>query len=417
MDFNPRQFLLKCFEVAVQAALPEKIVPDHLPSNRTSKVIIIGAGKAAASMAASFEKNWIGPVTGLVVVPQNHEVPCNSIEVITASHPTPDHKSVIAAKRIFELTKNLTEEDMVFVLLSGGGSSLLCYPATDIDFSEKQKINRALLKSGATINEINCVRKHLSAIKGGHFARHCFPAKVYTLAISDVVGDDPSTIASGPTVIDPTTSSDALNILKKYSIEFSDAVRHWLENPLSETEKEAIPDNQYTIIGSASMALKKVEEFAHISGINVINLGELTGDAKDLGQKTALEIDNLNISEPTLIISGGETTVTVRGNGQGGRNTEFLLSLLLSIKSSKEVYALSADTDGIDGLGNNAGAIMTPDSRKRAHIQEINLKALLDNNDSYSAFAQLGDLIITGPTKTNVNDFRAIMLLPNKLLS
>lgn len=417
MDFNPGQFLLKCFEVAVQAALPEKIVPDHLPSNRTSKVIIIGAGKAAASMAASFEKNWFGSVTGLVVVPQGHEFPCNFIEVITASHPTPDHNSVIAAKRIFELTKNLTPVDIVFVLLSGGGSSLLCCPANDIEFSEKQQISRALLKSGATINEMNCVRKHLSAIKGGRLARHCLPAKVYTFAISDVVGDDPSTIASGPTVIDPTTSSDALNILKKYSIEFSDTVRHWLENPLSETEKEAIPDNQYTIIGSAKMALKKVEDYAQKSGIKIINLGELTGDARELGRKTALEIDNLIISEPTLIISGGETTVTVKGNGQGGRNTEFLLSLLLSLNGNDNIYALAADTDGIDGLGNNAGATFTPDSLKRANLHGINLKALLDNNDSYTAFAQLGDLIITGPTKTNVNDFRAILLLPDKFLS
>ncbi|HPF47390.1 MAG: glycerate kinase [Alphaproteobacteria bacterium] len=412
MDLNPRQFLLRCFEVAVQAALPEKIIPDHLPLNRSSNVIIIGAGKAAASMAASFEKTWKGPVTGLVVVPQGHEVTCKSIEVITASHPTPDHKSVIAGERIFELTKNLTQEDIVFVLLSGGGSSLLCCPANDIEFSEKQQINRALLKSGATINEINCVRKHLSAIKGGRLARHCFPAKVYTFTISDVVGDDPSTIASGPTVIDPTTSSDALNILKKYSIDISDTVRHWLESPLSETEKEPIPGNQYTIICSANMALKKVEDYAQKSGIKVINLGELTGDARVLGQKTALEIDTLTISKPTLIISGGETTVSVKGPGQGGRNSEFLLSFLLSLKGSENIYALAADTDGIDGSGNNSGAIIVPDSLTRAKLQGINLNALLDNNDSYTAFAKLDDLIITGPTKTNVNDFRAILVLP-----
>ena len=413
MDINPKQFLLNCFNVAVSAAHPENILSPCLPDDRTSPVTVIGAGKAAASMAATFEKHWLGSIKGLVVTPYGHSENCKYIKVIEASHPTPDESSIDAAGQTLSLCNKLTNKDKVFVLLSGGGSSLLCLPADGVAFAEKQKINKALLKSGAIIDEINCVRKHLSAIKGGRLAAHIYPAEMHTITISDVVGDDPAVIASGPTVIDPTTSNDALNILKKYSIDCPSSITEWLSNPLSETLKKQAANTKYSIIGTAKQSLQKVANFARSQNIDVIELGELDGDARKLGQKIANDYKYLNVHKPTLVISGGETTVLVNGHGRGGRNCEFLLSLALSLKGKSNIYALAADTDGIDGSEDNAGAFISPDTIDRAIKAGLNLKDMLDDNDSYNAFQKLDDLLITGPTKTNVNDFRAMLILPD----
>ena len=413
MDINPKQILLNCFNVAVSAAHPENILAPYLPEDRTSPVIVIGVGKAAASMAAAFEKHWQGPIKGRVVTPYGHSLECHHIKVIEASHPTPDESSIDAARQVLGLCNKLTDKDKVFILLSGGGSSLLCLPADGVAFTDKQRINKALLKSGAIIDEINCVRKHLSAIKGGRLAAHIYPAEIHTITISDVVGDDPTVIASGPTVIDPTTSIDALNILKKYSIDCPPSITEWLNNPLSETLKKQAANTKYSIIGNAKKSLQKVAEFARSQNIDVIELGELDGDARKLGQKIANDYKHLKVDKPTLVISGGETTVQVNGNGRGGRNCEFLLSLALSLKGKSNIYALAADTDGIDGCEDNAGAYITPDTIDKALKAGLNLNNMLDDNDSYNAFKKLDDLLITGPTKTNVNDFRAMLILPD----
>lgn len=415
MELEPNKFLLDLFKMAVDAASPHHNLEKHLPENRGGKAIVIGAGKAAAAMARVFEDHWRGDLKGLVVVPYGHGDKCEKIEIIEASHPTPDQNSQAATRKILALTKGLSAEDKVYILLSGGGSSLLSLPAGNIDFSEKQLINKALLKSGATINEINCVRKHLSAIKGGKLAKHCYPAKIYSYAISDVMGDDPSVIASGPTVGDPTTSSDALNILEKYKI--PNTVKKWLSEPASETIKPDDPlvkNSHYKIIYSAHDMLSLIEDKAKQEGFDYINLGEHDGEARELAINHAELIKSKNISKPTLIFSGGETTVTVKGNGRGGRNCEYLLSLAIALSEQQNIYALAADTDGIDGMEDNAGAIITPDTLMRAEGLNLSLPDMLDNNDSYSAFKMLGDLITTGPTRTNINDLRAILILPEK---
>ena len=412
MDFDAKNFILSCLDVAVEAASAHKTLSAHLPADNKSPAIVISAGKAGASMAAAFENCWKGQIKGLAVAPYYHGEYLKHLELIEASHPIPDHMSVTASKKVFDLASNLSEEDTVFVLLSGGSSSLLSYPAGQFDFSEKQKINSLLLRSGADINEINCIRKHLSAIKGGRLAAHCHPAKLYTLAISDVVGDDPSVIGSGPTVADPTTSRDAIEILKKYDISTSGTVRHWLESPQSETLKDDFECTNYKIIASATTMLNEVAQFAKKSNIDVINLGELDGNARELGLETANYLKTIKPTKPTLVISGGETTVKVRGNGRGGRNGEYLLSLGLSLNDDGNIYALAADTDGIDGSEDNAGAIITPDTLRRAKELGLDLGTMLNNNDSYSAFSKLADLIITGPTRTNVNDFRAALIMP-----
>ena len=416
MTIDPKVFLRESLGVALQAAMPINNLPLHLPSDRSKAAIIIGAGKAAASMAAAFENNWHGPISGLVVTPYGHTEICNYIEIIEAAHPTPDHMSIKAAEKILALTTNLSPKDQVFVLLSGGGSSLLTYPPEQVSFEEKQAINKALLKSGADINEINTVRKHLSNIKGGRLTAHCFPAEVHTYAISDVMGDDPSVIASGPTIADNTTSKDAERILNQYNIETPNSVTDWLNNPASESIKPDNPvlnNSNFTIISNATDALIAAQSYAKNSGIQCLNLGELKGDAVELGKDHAALVLQKKPKEPLLIISGGETTVKVKGNGKGGRNTEYLLSLAIVLKGQRKIYALAADTDGIDGTEDNAGAYIDVTTIDRANSLNIDLNRMLDNNDSYSAFQTLDDLIITGPTRTNVNDYRAILIMPD----
>src|SRR6516164_1984621 len=411
-----RKLLRRMFDAAVAAASPALCVPEHLPRPPNGRTIVVGAGKAAAAMAAAVEANWSGPLTGLVVTRYGHSVPCRHIEVIEAAHPVPDAAGYTAARRIVDLVGGLTADDLVLCLLSGGGSALLALPAPGVTFADKQKINRALLRSGAPIGEMNCVRKHLSSIKGGRLAVAAAPAQVVSLMISDVPDDDPSVIASGPTVPDATTSAEAIAILRKYEIEISEAVLRHLEAPSAETPKPGDPRfDKVTnlIIATPQDALEAAARVARDAGFRPLILGNaIEGEARDVGlvhAGIAKQIAGYGqpAEPPCALISGGETTVSVRGHGRGGRNAEFLLSLALGLARRRGIAAIAADTDGIDGSEDNAGAVLLPDTLDRAARYGMDPKAHLAGNDAYPFFAQLNDLVVTGPTRTNVNDFRA----------
>ena len=419
MSIDPPSLLRALFASAIDAAHPDQILADHLPADRTGRVIVIGAGKAAAAMAAALEREWQGEICGLVVTRYGHGAECHKIEVVEAAHPVPDAAGLAVAERVLALVSGLSETDRVIFLLSGGGSSLLSLPAAGISLADKQAINKALLKSGASIGEMNCVRKHLSAIKGGRLGHACWPASVYTYAISDVPGDDPSVIASGPTVADPTSTAEALEILQRYAIEIPPQVLNWLQDPRAETVKPGDPylaRSHFQLIATPQQALEAAAERARAAGITPLILGDLEGESRDVAKVHAGIVRQIikhgqPLKLPCVILSGGETTVTVRGNGRGGRNAEFLLSLTESLQGLPGVYALAGDTDGIDGSEDNAGALMHPDSYQRAIELGISARAALDNNNGYGYFAALDDLIVTGPTRTNVNDFRAILIL------
>ncbi|MCU7939876.1 MAG: glycerate kinase [gamma proteobacterium symbiont of Bathyaustriella thionipta] len=421
MNLNPDKFLNQLFQTAVDAAHPQYTLNKYLPEDTTGRCLVIGAGKAAASMAQALEQSWKGELTGTVVTRYEHGAYCKKIEVIEASHPVPDDAGLNFSKKVIELTRNLNEDDQVIVLLSGGGSSLLSLPAEAISLEDKQHITRALLKSGAPISEVNCVRKHLSAIKGGRLAKACYPARVTTFAISDVPGDDPSSIASGPTVIDPTSSKDALDILQKYDIIPPAAVFNWLNNPKSETVKADEPSLEkcdYHLIATPQDSLEAAAKLAKEQGITPLILGDLEGESRDVASVHAgiarqIHKHGQPAKMPCLLLSGGETTVTVKGNGRGGRNAEFLLALADNLKGHPGIYALAADTDGIDGTEDNAGCLMTPDTYQAAKGLGLDSGKYLENNDGYGFFKKLDSLIITGPTRTNVNDFRAILILDN----
>ena len=370
-------------------------------------------------MAQASENTWQGPIQGLVVTRYQHGATCRHIEVIEASHPVPDEAGQQAARRMLQEMSKLDETDAVFFLISGGGSSLLGLPIGDISLQQKKEINRALLHAGAPIDEMNCVRKHLSAIKGGRLAQACAPAQVITLAISDVPGDDPSVIASGPTVGDPSTSQQALEILQRYDVNIPTDIVNWLQSPASETVKpNALPEalSNYYMIATPEQSLKAAQYYAEQRGYATWVLGDtIEGEAREVAKVMAGMADYVSRSrpfgnKPCVILSGGETTVTVRGNGRGGRNAEFLLSLACQLKGAHGIYAVAADTDGIDGSEDNAGAFLSPDTFSRAQAQSLNPKSYLSNNDGYAFFQQLDDLLITGPTRTNVNDFRAILI-------
>ena len=403
-------FLKKLFSVAIATAHPSSCLASHLPHPPQGQTIVVGAGKAAASMAQAVEQNWPSTLSGLVVTRYGHAVECKRIEVWEAAHPVPDETAVQAAKRMIDMVRPLGADDLVLALISGGGSALLTLPAPGISLENKQTINSALLKSGANIFEMNCVRKHLSAIKGGRFAGYCAPAAVTCLLISDVPGDDPSTIASGPTVGDTTTREQALDILQQYNIAITPAIRAHLESTHSETPKPGDPIFSRVsniIIATAADALAAVSTFARQHGVDTIVIGDdLQGEARELGKVHAKLA--IRQSRPVLLLSGGETTVTVAGTGRGGRNVEYLLALAIELNGTVGIYALAADTDGIDGSEANAGAVLTPTTLARARAKNLNPRDYLNNNDAYSFFAELGDLLTTGPTLTNVNDFRAI---------
>ena len=421
MSDDTRPLLRAMFDAAVSAASPAACLPQHLKSIAPPKgrTIVIGAGKAAASMAAAVEANWHGgPLEGLVVTRYEHGAPTKQIEVIEASHPVPDAAGREAAKRILQKVQGLTADDLVLALISGGGSALMALPAEGVTLEEKQAVNKALLKSGANISEMNCVRKHLSAIKGGRLARAAAPARVVALMISDVPNDDLSVIASGPTVPDPTTRQDALAVIAKYKIDAPAAVLKHLSSAECETPKpgDAIFERvQNILIATPQGSLDAAAAVAKQAGYTPCILGDLEGESRDValvhaGIAKQIALHGQPFQPPVAIISGGETTVTVRGNGKGGRDAEFLLGLTLALEGFGGISAIACDTDGIDGVETNAGALMTADSFARAQKAGVDLKGLFANNDAFTAFEALGDLVVTGPTRTNVNDFRAILV-------
>ncbi len=419
MTTAPRDLLRSMFDAAVRAALPDKSLPSHLPPPSKGRTIVVGAGKASAAMARALEDHWSGEIEGLIVTRYGHGVPCHRIEIVEAAHPVPDEKGRDAARRILGMVQGLSEDDLVIALISGGGSSLLSLPAPGLTLEDKQAVNRALLRSGAHIGEMNCVRKHLSAIKGGRLAAAAYPARVVTLVISDVPADDPSIIASGPTVADATSFADARAVLAKYGIaEPASALRH-LERAEDETPKPGDPRlarARLEMIATPQMSLEAAAAVARDAGVSPLILGDsIEGEAREVGRVMAgiarqVALRGQPAAKPAVLLSGGETTVTVRGKGRGGRNVEFLLSLAVELDGLPGVSALAADTDGIDGAEEVAGAIVTPDTIARARAEGIDAKQRLADNDGHGFFEALGDQVVTGPTLTNVNDFRAILV-------
>jgi hydroxypyruvate reductase len=416
------KLLRQMLEAGVGAAAPDVVVPGHLPPPPRGRTIVVGAGKAAGAMARAVEAHWPAdlPLSGLVVTRYGHGVGrLARIEVVEAAHPVPDAAGQAAAQRILRLVQGLGPEDLVLCLISGGGSSLLSLPAQGITLAEKQDINRALLRSGASIHEMNCVRKHFSAIKGGRLAAAAAPAQLVTLVISDVPGDDPSVIASGPTVPDASALGEAKMILARYKIALPPHVRALLDNPAAETPKPGTAAFAHTrthVIATPQASLEAAAAVARAAGVTPVILGDaLEGEAAEVGRVMAgiarqVALHQQPAPPPCVLISGGETTVTVRGKGRGGRNVEFLLSLAIALGGQPGISAIAADTDGVDGAEDVAGAIVTPDTLARAAALGVNPRAELDDNNGHGFFAALGDQVITGPTLTNVNDFRAILI-------
>lgn len=409
---DPLPLLRRLLDAALDAADPAKTLPPRLPAPPKGRCIVIGAGKAAAKMARAVEDHWSGPLEGLVVTRYGHGVPCRRIEVVEASHPVPDAAGQTAARRILAMVKGLGADDLVICVLSGGASALLALPAPGLSLEDKQAVTRELLRSGATIAEINTVRKHLSAIKGGRLAAACFPARLVTFAISDVPGDDPAIIGSGPTVADPTTFADARRIFTKYALSPPPAVATYIHRASDETPKpgdERLSHSTYAVIATPREALAAAAQAARAAGLSPVILGDaIEGEARQVAAEQAALARQA--APGTVLLSGGETTVTVRGAGRGGRNTEYLLALALALDGAPGIYALAADTDGTDGTEDNAGAFVSPDSLARARFKGLDPAALLADNDAWRFFAATGDLLVTGPTFTNVNDFRAIVV-------
>jgi hydroxypyruvate reductase len=419
MATQQRDLLRAMFDAAVDAALPDKVVPKHLPPPPKGRTIVLGAGKASAAMAKAVEDHWPGPIEGLVITRYGHGVHCQHIEIVEASHPVPDAAGHSAAQRILELAEGAGPEDLVLCLISGGGSALLALPAPGLTLEDKQAVNKALLASGADIGQMNAVRKHLSAIKGGRLAAAAYPAKVVSLLISDVPNDDPSVIASGPTVPDPSTFEDARAVLKRYGISPSPAVQKHLERAEEESPKPGDPrlaDVTNIMIATPQFSLEAAAEVARKAGITPLLLGDsLEGEAYEVGKIMAgiaasAATHGHPLPAPCVLLSGGETTVTVSGKGRGGRNVEFLLATAVALNGRPGIWGIAGDTDGIDGAEEIAGAIITPDTLARAVEKGINPKESLADNDGHSFFEALGDQVITGPTLTNVNDFRAILI-------
>ncbi|MEO8037712.1 MAG: glycerate kinase [Betaproteobacteria bacterium] len=419
MTSDPRVLLRQMFDAAVASALPEKSLPPHLPLPPKGRTVVVGAGKAAAAMAKALEEHWPGEVDGLVVTRYGHHVATKRIEVVEAAHPVPDRAGLAAAERILAKVRGLTPDDLALCLISGGGSALLTLPAAGLTLEDKQAVNRALLKCGANIAEMNCVRKHLSAIKGGRLAAAAAPARVVTLTISDVPGDDPAVIASGPTVPDPTTYADALAVLQKYRIVEPASVLAHLRAGHDETPKPGDPRLarcETYMIAAPQMALEAAAAVARAAGFTPLILGDaIEGESRDVAMVHAgiarqVIRHGQPVEAPCVLLSGGETTVSVRGHGRGGRNVEFLLALAVALEGAGRIHALAGDTDGIDGAEEIAGAIITPDTLARAAALGVDAKAALADNDGHGFFEALGDQVITGPTLTNVNDFRAIVV-------
>ncbi len=411
--------LRRLFAAAIEAAQTANCLPPHLPTPPRGRLVVLGAGKGSAAMARTVEDSWPGPLSGLVVTRYGYEVPCTRIEIVAAAHPVPDDAGLRAAERMLALAAECRADDLVLALFSGGGSALLPLPAAGLTLADEQGVNRALLKSGASIGEINCVRRHVSAIKGGRLAAACHPARVLTLLMSDVPGDRPTDIASGPTVADPTTCAEALAILGRYGIEVPAAMQELLASGRGESVKPGDPRLDGTVtrlIMTPQTALEAAAETARAEGLQAHILSDaIEGESREVGKvlgALALQIAERGepLRAPCVLLSGGETTVTVRGTGRGGRNVEFLLSLLLGLDGHPRIHALAGDTDGVDGQEEIAGAVIAPDSLPRARALGLAPRAMLDDNDAHGFFTALGDSVITGPTWTNVNDFRAILI-------
>lgn len=400
------------FSAAIAAADPALRVPPCLPKPPRGRTIVVGAGKASAAMALAVEQHWQAPLSGLVITRYGHGAPCGKIEIVEASHPVPDANGRDAALRMGELVRGLNEDDLVLCLISGGGSALLAAPAPGLTLADKQSVNRQLLACGAPISEMNCVRKHLSALKGGRLAAAAYPAEVVSLIISDVPGDDPAIVASGPTVPDPTTRADALAILRKYKFDLPAHVWAFLETEAAETPKPGDPRFarvRTEMIAAPAQSLAAAAKLARDAGYRVIDLGDrIEGEAREVAREQAAQA--LATKGPAVILSGGETTVTLKGKGRGGRNAEFALALAIALGGKANISAIAGDTDGIDGSEDNAGALVTADTLDRARAKGLDAVAFLANNDAYGFFEGLGDLVVTGPTRTNVNDFRAILI-------
>ena len=429
----PREFLEHLYRAAVRRALPLHNMQPFLPPPPKGRTVVLGAGKAGGAMAQAVEALWPAgaPLSGLVVTRYGHTPPrpaglAQRIEVVEAAHPVPDEAGLAAAQRILALAQGLTPDDLVLCLISGGGSALLTLPAEGLALQDKQRINRDLLESGANIGEMNCVRKHLSRIKGGRLAAACAPAQVVTLTISDVPGDDPSVIASGPTVPDATTCDDALAILQRYGIEVPAAVMQKLAQGALETPKPGDPrfaGHAVHLVATPQQSLEAAAEAARAAGIDAHVLSdEMEGESRDVGKvhaalARAVARRGQPFARPCVVLSGGETTVTVKKQpegaprGRGGRAGEFCLGLAQALQGQPGVWALAADTDGIDGVEDNAGAHVAPDTLRRALDRGMKPDAFLARNDAYGFFSALGDLVVTGPTHTNVNDFRALLVL------
>lgn len=423
---DPAAWLRQLFERAIASAQPGVCVPPHLPTPAElgdGRLVVIGAGKASAAMAQAVEQHWTGrpeQLSGVVVTRYGYGAPCQRIEIIEAAHPVPDAAGLRAAQRILHTVQGLRAHDMVLCLISGGGSALMPLPIEGLTLDDKQAINRALLASGASIGEINTVRRHLSAIKGGRLAAACHPARVVTLLLSDVPGDRLMDIASGPTVADPTTCADALAIVQRYGIALPTAAQQALLQGTSESVKPGDPRlarNEARLIATPQMALEAAAAEARRSGVAVHILGDaLEGEAREVGKVLggmALQVVSRQqpFSTPCLLLSGGETTVTVRGAGRGGRNVECLLSWALTVRGHPGLFALMGDTDGVDGREEIAGAVATPNTLELARQHSLNPLQCLDHNDAHTLFQRIGQSVVTGPTRTNVNDFRAVLCL------
>ena len=412
MSAEPGALLRRLLDAAIESAQPAHCLPPHLPEPPAGRSVVVGAGKAAAAMARAVEDHWDGALEGLVVTRYGHSVPTRAIDVVEAAHPVPDAGGHAAAARILAEAEALGADDLALCLISGGGSALLTLPAPGIALADKQAVTGALLRSGAAIGEINCVRKHLSAIKGGRLGAACHPARVVSLLISDVPGDDPAVIGSGPTVPDPTTFADARAVLRKYGIDEPAAVIRHLEQGREETPKQGDPrlaGAETRIVATPAMALAAAADAARKAGYAPVVLGDaLEGEARVLARDHAALA--LAAAPGTVLLSGGEATVTVTGAGRGGPNAEYALALALALDGAPGIFATACDSDGIDGTEDNAGALVTPDTGVRARAAGEDAAARLAANDAYGFFAALGDLVTTGPTLTNVNDFRAILV-------
>lgn len=420
---DPKAFLEALFHAAVAAADPAKVLAANLPEKPKGRTVVIGAGKGAAQMAQVFERLWDGPLSGAVVTRYGYGARCERIDVLEASHPLPDKNGLKASHRLMQEVSGLSEDDLVVALICGGGSALLPMPAGDLTLEDEIAVNRALLASGAPISAMNAVRKHVSVIKGGRLAAAAYPARVVSLVVSDIPGDDPALVASGPTIPDGSTREDALRFIERYRLDLPQRVMDFIRRGDSAAPTPSDPrfaGNTVRLVASAAVSLEAVAEAARAAGVEAVILSDaMEGEASEVGRVHAaiareVAVRNRPFRKPVVILSGGETTVTIkeggRGEGKGGRNSEFLLSLALGIDGCAGVSALAADTDGIDGSEDNAGAFADGTSIARLAANNIDAAALLDRNDSWSAFDTIGDIFKPGPTGTNVNDFRAIVV-------